>query len=104
MIRQFDVVDNASALDPGEPPLLINLQADVLGSCHTYVVAPLWPSGTATPGKELAIPVDLDTRSYVISIAELSSVPKQILGDTVANLEHQRDAIIRALDFLFTGI
>jgi toxin CcdB len=38
-----------------------------------------------------------------MSTAELAGVSRQILGDKVGSLKAERNAIIAALDFLFTG-
>ncbi len=75
-----------------------------LDSLETRVVAPVLPlERIGRPFVRLSPVLDIDGRAYVVVIPSLSSVPRQLIGDPVADFSVLRDELIAATDFLFQG-
>jgi toxin CcdB len=95
--------------DPGSRqcvPLLLDVQADLLGELATRVVVPLYPAG---PHKSRALstlnPVlRVGGKPYVMATQELAGVSKKLLGKAVLDCSASRAEITAALDLLLTGI
>ncbi len=103
-MHQFDVVENKNRDTVDQAPFLLLLQADLLNDLATRVVAPLIPADRYGPRLDWLNPTVLIGKTeYVVSMAELAGVPASIIGDAVASAEDQRQEVISALDFLFTG-
>lgn len=103
-MRQFDVLQNKNPETRGQVPYLLLLQADLFGDLATQVVAPVIAEERFGPRLDWLTPqVTIGTSRYVVSIPELAGVPASILGDPVASAAGQREELISALDFLFTG-
>jgi toxin CcdB len=47
--------------------------------------------------------VVVDGREFWLATHELFAADRRVLGKTIASLSEQRDAIIAAIDFVFTG-
>ncbi|MBV9968921.1 MAG: CcdB family protein, partial [Xanthobacteraceae bacterium] len=47
--------------------------------------------------------VQVDERAFTLIAQEIVTVRKNVLGPARGTLAHERDAIIAALDLLFTG-
>ncbi|MEW6293796.1 MAG: CcdB family protein [Pseudomonadota bacterium] len=104
-MSQFDVCNNP---DPGSRvriPFVVILQSDLLDAAENHVVAPLRPRQDASviPVLHLNPVVDVNGEKYVVRVQDIATVPRRMLKAPVANLSHQRDEIVAALDFLFTG-
>jgi toxin CcdB len=56
------------------------------------------------PARHLNPVFEVQGEQVVMSTAELAGVPIQALGEKVGALSEQRDAIMRALDFLIAGV
>lgn len=98
---QFDVCRVRSQ---GGAPYLVVLQSDLAARLDTAVVAPLWPVDPRTvPVRKLQPVISLDGQEHLLSVQELLSIPRSALGPVVGNLRLEREAIIAALDLLFTG-
>jgi len=80
MSRQFDVHRNAFAKGRGDPPFIVNLQADLLAEYPTVVVAPLWPDDRPGLVVGLTVQIDLPAGRHVVSIAELVHIRRSSLG------------------------
>ena len=103
-MAQFDVYDNPNEHTKKNVPYLLDLQADLLNSLATRVVAPLVSASVMGKPIDHLNPQFLIKRKAVyMSTAELAGVPVRALGDKVGSLKDQRHLIIAALDFLFTG-
>jgi toxin CcdB len=88
----------------GRDGLVLDLQADLLDSLETRVVAPVMPVSEIGPVfVRLSPRVDIDGQSYLILIPSMASLPKRLLGETVLDLTHRQDEITAATDFLFQG-
>ena len=104
-MAQFDVYLNTNPATKKNVPFLIDVQADLLDGLATRVVVPLFISAVfGKPAQHLNPQFTIQDFKVVMSTAELAGVSENILGEKVANLKEQRNEIIAALDFLFTGI
>ena len=105
-MKRFDVFKNESAQTSRKFPFFLLLQSDLLQQLTTAVVAPLGRA-SIVGGKlvgTLAPVLEIDGESFVMYTPELAAIPASVLRKRVANLDDQREAIVRAVDFLFCGI
>ena len=103
-MKQFDILANPFPRSRERQPFLVALQSDLLvRSLDTVVVAPLEPAGSGTFADRLNPRVDVEGQPYVIVTQELVTVRKSVLGNTRASIAGDRDAVITALDMLFSG-
>jgi toxin CcdB len=103
MPRQFDVVANPDAEDAAYRPYLVVLQSDLVSNLRSTVVAPLVPRSEMTGARQLNPLVSVEGSEYWIAIYELFAIEQRLLGRKIASVENQREAVIAAIDFLFTG-
>ena len=101
---QYDVCRNPNPSSRKRAPYLLILQSDLLDPIPTVVVAPLVRLGEFEPIRRLNPAIDITDESFVLSTTELAGIPRTAIGPVVSNLAGERDAIIAALDLLFTGI
>jgi toxin CcdB len=105
MIRQFDVIANPDPLETDFRPYLINLQSDLVSELTSTVVAPLVPHGLMKGARRLNPVVSVDGAQFWLATHELLAIDRRMLGSgTIVNLSNDREAIIAALDIVFTGI
>ncbi|HPR53658.1 MAG TPA: CcdB family protein [Deltaproteobacteria bacterium] len=103
-MAQFDVYENPNEHTKKNVPYLLDLQADLLNPIATRVVAPLVSvSAKGKPIEHLNPEFQIKRKTVYMSTAELAGVPVRALGEKVGTLKDQRQIIIAALDFLFTG-
>lgn len=103
MMRQFDVVANPEAGEAAHRPFLVILQSDLVSDLNSAVVAPLIPRERMIGAERLNPVVSVDGREFWLATHELFAVDRRILKNQVATLGPNRDAIVAALDLLFTG-
>ena len=103
MTRQFDVVANPDAEDAAHRPFLVVLQSDLVAGLHSTIVAPLVPREAFSGARRLNPIVPVNGREFWLATHELFAVDRRALRTTIATLAEQRDTIIAALDFVFTG-
>ncbi|HYS47660.1 MAG TPA: CcdB family protein [Xanthobacteraceae bacterium] len=103
MSRQFDVVANPDAQEAAYRPYLVVLQSDLVSGLSSTVIAPLVSRADMTGATRMNPLVNIDGREFWLATHELFAVDRRILGKTIASLSEQRDAIIAAIDFVFTG-
>jgi toxin CcdB len=104
-VAQFDVHKNPDSSTNRAIPFLLDVQADLLENLATRVVIPLYSvSVFGSPAKHLNPKFTIKRKVVVMSTAELADVPVTVLGEKIVNLKQEREAIIAALNFLFTGI
>jgi toxin CcdB len=103
---RFDVFANDNMLTRKRFPFLLVLQSALLEGLDTSVVVPLGKSSILSGklAQTLTPRLDVDGSEYVMYTPELAAVPVARLKKRVTNIEAQRDAIVRAVDFLFDGI
>lgn len=104
-MARFDVYRNPTR-GAADVPLLLDVQADLLGDLGTRVVIPLrraerFPD--ARPPAELMPVVEVEGSRYVVETPKLAAVPARALKMPVCSLTDRGADITRALDFLFQG-
>lgn len=105
MMRQFDVVANPDPSETAYRPYLINLQSDLVSELTSTVVAPLVPRAQMKGAQRLNPIVTVNGGEFWLATHELFAIDRRALNrEPVANLSDDRDAIIAALDIVFTGI
>jgi toxin CcdB len=102
-MKQFDIVANPFPRSRERQPFLVALQSDLVRSLDTVVVAPLEPAASGTFADRLNPRVEIDGQPYVLLAQELVTVRKSVLGIPHASIAGAREAVIAALDMLFTG-
>lgn len=104
-MAQFDVYLNPSSETNSYIPYLLDIQVDLLDVLATKVVIPLHTTASMPkPARYLNPTLKIHDENYVLSTAELAGIPSSMLGEPVTNIANQRQEIIAALDFVFTGI
>jgi toxin CcdB len=104
-MKQFDVVANPFPRSRERQPFLVALQSDLLvRTLDTVVVAPLELAHSDTFADRLNPRVEVEGQAFVLVAQELVTVRKNSLGNARGSVAGERDAIIAALDLLFTGI
>ncbi len=103
-MKQFDVVANPFPRSRERQPFLVLLQSDLLvRNLDTTVVAPLEPAHAGSFADRLNPKMEIDGQSFALITQELVTVRKSVLGPARTSVANQRDAVIAALDLLFTG-
>jgi toxin CcdB len=102
---QHDLFANPGARTRRAFPFIAVLQADLAGEGRGRVVAPLAPR-QAMPGAvgRLLPIVRHDGTEFLLALELLTSVPVSALQHRLGSIAQHRDDIIRALDWLFTGV
>lgn len=105
-MRRFDVVKNRDSGNAKRFPLLVVVQSEFLQGLPTQVVVPMVRAAKLRqrPALLLNPEAKVDGEAFVLLTQQLAAVPLGTLGARVGNLEPMRDDIVRALDFLFSGI
>ncbi len=104
MSRQFDVVANPDASDAPHRPYLVILQSDLVSGLRSTVVAPLVARGQLAGAQRMNPIFSIDGNEYWLATHELFAIEQRMLKEKVASLADQHDAIMAALDFVFTGV
>ena len=102
-VKQFDIVANPFPRSRERQPFLVALQSDLVRSLDTVVVAPLEPASSGVFADRLNPRIDVDGRPFVLVAQELVTVRRTVLGAPRGSIARARDAVIAALDLLFTG-
>ncbi len=103
-MKQFDVVANPFPRSRERQPFLVALQSDLLvRTLDTVVVAPLERAASGTFADRLNPRIEVEGQPLVLVAQELVTVRKSVLGNPRASIAGDRNAIIAALDLLFTG-
>jgi toxin CcdB len=103
-MKQFDILANPFPRSRERQPFLVALQSDLMmRNLDTVVVAPLEPAASGTFADRLNPRIEVDGQPFVLMAQELVTVRKSVLGTPRASVAGARDAIIAALDLLFTG-
>jgi toxin CcdB len=103
LIRQFDVFRNPEQRRSSVEYIVV-LQSDLVSDTRGIIAAPLLASGKEFMSQSLYPRVQVQGRHFAILMTQMSPVPRSLLKEPVTNLMNQRDQIVRALDYLFTGI
>lgn len=105
MVR-FDVFRNADRASARHIPYLLVVQSELLDELPTRVVAPLVvPQAlSGPPAKHLNPEFELEGKRVIMLTQQIAGVAVQRLTSRVGNLADRRHDIVRALDFLFSGV
>jgi toxin CcdB len=83
---------------------VVDVQSDFLDWLNTRLVAPLVPiAQIPLPAKYLNPVLTLPDGEYVLLVQSTAAVRVSDLGNVVADLSGEPDAITRALDMVFQG-
>jgi|SRR5215207_897694 len=103
-MKQFDVFANPFPRSRQRQPYLVNLQSDLLArTLNTTVIAPLEPAQQGAFADRLNPTVAFEGNEYVLMIQEIVAVRQKGLGQPTGSIADSHDAIMAALDMLFTG-
>lgn len=104
-MAQFDVFPNTDEETAAVVPCVLDVQSNFLDRLSTCLVVPL-----VTPEALDALPIlrlnpflTIDGKNLVALTQDIAPVPRRLLRHPVTNLSTQREEILAALDFLFTG-
>jgi toxin CcdB len=101
---QFDVYVNRQKPRNGKP-FLLDIQSPMLEDLATRVVIPLLDgSSQGWAIEHLNIELNVNGHNMLLSPTEIHYVRIEDLGQKVANLAPQRQAVLSALEFLVMGI
>lgn len=103
-LRQFDLVLHPVPSQRTAQPFLINLQSDLASGLTTVVVAPLIVERPPRGHERLFPGIRVQSQTLYLLTADLATAPRRLLGPPAGNVSAARDAIVGALDLLFTGI
>jgi len=86
-------------------PYVVDVQADIFSDIGSRVVIPLIPGALARSETmpRLKPTLQLAGEAYALITTDIVAVPTSMLGERVANIEDQREAIVDAVDFLMQG-
>ena len=104
---QFAVHRNRNTATRTRFPLLLEVQTNLLEDLGTRVVIPLAPVSAAMKRMTMQTltPVcAVEGKHYVVVTPQLAGIAAKELGPSIADLSNDRQAILDALDLLFTGI
>ena len=104
-MAHLDVYLNRDARTAKSRPYVVELQSGLLDNLPTTVIAPLAKPQSVdrlsitrlNPG------VNVKGTDLILLTQDLAAIPRSLLKSSVANLSPQRDEILAAMDFLFTG-
>lgn len=104
-MAHLDVFINPDCGTSAEIPYLLDIQNNLLDGLPTRVVIPLaHPEAIETlPILRLNPRVGVGEFTLVALTQNTAALPCRLLKSPVANLSGQREEILAALDFLFTG-
>ena len=104
-MAQFDVYPNPNPASRARIPFVVALSSDLLDTLDATVVAPLRLKSElgVLPVLRLNPVVVIADQTYLLRAQELAAIGSRSLKTPIANLSAQREEILAALDFLFTG-
>jgi len=103
-MRQFDIVATAAADRPLVPYVVV-LQSDLLADLTTRLAAPFVRPERFRPIAHLNPVFAFAGGRWMMATQMMAAVPVgELSGEVVASLAQERDAVIRAVDFLLAGV
>ena len=104
-MQQFTLYRNKDPSTRTLFPLLLDVQCDLLEDLQTRVVIPLTKKSrfAGEPVVHLMPLIEFEDETYLLVTHHLAGITRTALGTPAGSLARQRDTIIAALDFLFTG-
>ncbi len=104
-MAQFDVYANPNSDSARLYPYFLDIQSTLLADFPTAVVIPLAVPEIVDrlPILRLNPKVNVAGETYLVMTQELAAISRRPLKTPVTNLSNERDALLAALDLLFTG-
>ncbi len=104
-MAQLDVYRNPDRQSASVIPFVLDIQNNLLANLPTRTVIPLAVPETIgmLPILRLNPKVGVGETALIALTQDMAALPKRMLTTPVANLSAQREEILAALDFLFTG-
>jgi toxin CcdB len=104
-MAHLDVYRNPDHRTAAVIPFVLDIQSNLLGELPASVVIPLAHAASleTLPMLRLNPQISIEGAELIALTQDLAPVPRRMLKHPVANLSAQRDEILAALDFLFTG-
>lgn len=102
--RQYDVCRNPDRASRKHIPYFVVLQADLLASLATLVVAPAVPKASIALISRLNPVIDIDGKPHAVTMQDMAGIPRHRLGPAIANVSSQHAEFVAAVDLIFTGI
>ena len=104
-MSQFCAYANADPASRKLIPYLLDVQSDLIETIGSRVVVPLiTPERAGAPLERLMPSLAVADHRLVMDTAQIMGVPVRMLGPRVADLAHERQAILAAIDMLTHGI
>ncbi len=104
-MTRFDVVKNTESQSAKQIPYFLIVQSDFLNHLSTCMSVPMVKEKSF--GNEvikILNPVfEIEAQSMVMNTPLMTGINRRWLGRCVTNLEHKRNDIVRAIDFLLSG-
>jgi len=99
-MAQFDVYKNPGSRTSKQAPYLVEIQGRFVESLSTCVVIPLVETRYFTGASVLNPLIPVNGIEYLASTAEITAVPRSLLGQPIASVLPYRTEIINAIDRL----
>lgn len=104
-MAQCDVFLNEGGESLDSTPYLLDLQANLLSSLDTRLVAPLMRRGFLRERiRRLHPEFEIDGEILVLATHLAAAIRKSELRQLKTNLSDQRDRIVNAIDVIVTGV
>ncbi len=103
---QFTLYENQNQNSREAYPYFVDVQNSLLDSLTTRLVIPLTRYGYLDDSNisNLCPKITVNDDNYVLLTHQMTNIPVSALKAPVISLDHLRDDIIAAIDFLITGI
>jgi len=104
-MAHLDVYPNPDSRTKAVIPFVVDVQSNLLNSLPGCVVIPLARADAleTLPALRLNPTFKIEGMSVIALTQDLTPVPRHMLKFPVTSLSTQRDDILAAIDFLFTG-
>ncbi len=102
---QHEVYDNPAPRTRRAFPFIAVLQADIAEEGRGRIVAPMAPRALFPGAVGRLLPVVRHGgEDFYLALESMTSLPIRVLRNPLGSIARHRDAITRALDWLFTGV
>jgi toxin CcdB len=104
-MAHLDVFPNGDPRTAKSRPYVLDVQNNILGVLPSTIVVPLArpESIDQMPVLRLNPKIQVGDEVLVMLTQDMAAIPRRALKSPILNISTQRDEILAALDFLFTG-
>ena len=104
-MSQFTVYANADSASRKQIPYLLDVQSNLIDTAGSRVVVPLITPERAGGVIERLMPrLMVEDKRMVMDTTQIMGIPLHMLGKRIADVAHERSAILAAIDMLTHGI